>query len=230
MSIPFNIEKSLTERKYLPNQNISKLKELLLPGNQFRIPTLKELSDFDQLQISQFCLEHAIYQLPTIELIEFLKSEIGDMPAIEIGAGRGYIGKGLNIPITDNCQQNWEGIKAHYKLFRQPTITYPTDIIELDAISAINKYNPQVAIGSWVTQKYEDYMQNYQDVQANQFGVNEFELLRKVKKYIHIGNEESHDKKEILRKYKVKRIYADWLVSRATNRTQNVIYIFRGLA
>ena len=45
---------------------------------------------FEQLRL--FCHYNARYGLPTLELIEWLKKELGDQRAIEIGAGSGDLG------------------------------------------------------------------------------------------------------------------------------------------
>ncbi len=233
-SAPMNWAGCLKDLKYIEYEDITGLEKLLLApdysASKKIIPaSAREILEFNQNQISQFCHTYAIYQVPTIELIDFLKKEIIET-AIEIGSGNGSIGRSLNIPMTDNCMQKWKSIKAHYKVLKAPTINYPSDIIELDAHSAVNQYKPQTVIGSWITQKYEPHMEKYSEVSANVFGVDEIELLRKVKKYIHIGNEHTHESKEIFKKYKAKRIYADWLISRSQKRDQNVIYIFKGIA
>lgn len=233
-SAPMNWESCLRDLKYIEYQDISGLEKLLLAPDYSTSKKIvpapaREILEFNQNQISQFCHTYAIYQVPTIELIDFLKKEIIGT-AIEIGSGNGSIGRSLDIPMTDNCMQKWESVKANYRALKTPTINYPNDIIELDANLAVNQYKPQTVIGSWITQKFEPHMNNYSEVSANVFGVDEFELLRKVKKYIHIGNEHTHESKEIFKKYRAKRIYADWLISRSQKRDQNVIYIFRGLA
>ena len=65
----------------------------------------------------QFCLSRGIHCLPTLELIEFLKEEIGIQRlgkiAIEIGAGHGAIAKALNIISTDSFQHHDLNIKTH---------------------------------------------------------------------------------------------------------------------
>jgi len=233
-SAPMNWGGCLRDLKYIEYQDISGLEKLLLAPDYSTSKKIVPVSanqvlEFNQNQISQFCHTYAIYQIPTIELIDFLKKEIIET-AIEIGSGNGVIGRSLGIPMTDNCMQKWNSIKANYRVLKTPTINYPNDIIELDANLAVNQYKPQTVIGSWITQKYEPHMEKYSEVSANVFGVDEIELLRKVKKYIHIGNEHTNESKEIFKKYKAKRIYADWLISRSQKKDQNVIYIFRGLA
>lgn len=231
---PMNWEGCLRDLKYIELQDISGLERLLLAPDYATSKNIipapaNRILEFNQNQISQFCHTYAIYQVPTIELIDFLRKEIEGFSCIEIGSGNGSIGRSLNIPMTDNCMQNWASVKANYQVLKTPTINYPKDIIEMDALAAVNYYKPQVLIGSWITQKFEPHMNNYSEVSANVFGVDEFELLRKVRKYIHIGNEHTHESKEIFKKYKAKRIYSDCLISRSQRKDDNVIYIFKGM-
>ena len=49
-----------------------------------------------------WCICRAIYQLPTVELIEWLQTLFNLNKAIEIGAGNNYLYHHLNIKGTDN--------------------------------------------------------------------------------------------------------------------------------
>ena len=200
----------------LNNTDIAPLEEILLDAGQMRVVDYAAIKDFSQNDISLFCHKHAIYQIITTELINFVKKEIGDDKAIEIGAGNGCFGRALGIPITDNCLQERADIKAYYNLIiRQPTIKYPQDIIRYDGNLALEKLKPEVIIASWVTQQSN-----------NPYGVNEISFLGRIKKYIHVGNEQSHAGKEILKLMPVTTHRFDWLVSRSLARDKNLIYIF----
>ena len=145
----------------------------------------------------------------------FVKKEIGDDKAIEIGAGNGCFGRALGIPITDNCMQERADIKAYYTIIGQPTIKYPQDIIRYDGNLALEKLKPEVVIASWVTQQSQ-----------NPYGVNEKVFYGRLKKYIHVGNEQVHADKEILKLIPVTIHRFDWLISRSLARDKNLIYIF----
>ena len=104
----------------------------------------------------------------------------------------------------------------------QPITHYPNDIIELDAVNAVDKYKPEIVIGCWVTHLYNE-AEHWRG--GNMFGINEEYILSKVKKYIVIGHEDVHSKKPILdRNYKTFKF--PWLYSRSLNTTGNLIYVW----
>lgn len=198
-----------------------------LEGLFYRHGELKPVSyelikSISQNSISVFCLKHGIYQLPTTELIDWLKNEIKDQFAIEIGAGNGSIGNALGIPITDSKMQEKKDVKAFYDKLHQPTVKYHPDIVELDGNTAVEELNPQVVVACWVTQLYKFGLSD-----GNQWGVDEIELCKNVQKYIHVGNDNTHSKKEVLTKFNFERLKFDWLVSRSMDKQANSIYIYR---
>lgn len=170
--------------------------------------------------IAVWCHKKAIYGLPSQELVSFLKNEIREKKAIEIGAGHGYLGNALNIPQTDSYLQERRSIRKFYNLAGQPTINYPNRVRKLNAIQAITRFKPEVVIGSWITQRGTAEIP-----QSSAYGPNEEKILKMVKKYIMIGHISQHDKK-IIRKYPHQVIYGDWICSRSLDRSGNIIYIW----
>ncbi len=201
---------------FLENQDISELENLLIKDNKIIPVPAREVNKFSQEQITLFCVKHAVYQIPTTELINFLKNEIVDQSAIEIGSGNGAIGRALDIPRTDNKMQERDDIIMLYLLMGQRPITYPEDIRELNGNEAVKKYRPSVVVASWLTDRNC----------GNYYGIDEPEIVKAINKYIHIGNEKTHSRKSILTKFKHQKIKADWLISRSLNRSGNVIYLF----
>jgi len=100
-----------------------------------------------------------LYTFPTLELCEWLSSQIDDDPelephsAIEICAGTGWIGRQLGIPITDIKNMSNPIVKdIMFRNISVPTI-YGDDTEQLEALEAVNKYLPDIVIGSFVTSK-----------------------------------------------------------------------------
>lgn len=100
-----------------------------------------------------------LYTFPTLELCEWLSSQIDDNPelephsAIEICGGTGWIGRQLGIPSTD--VKNMENPVVQGVMLEQasmPTI-YADDVETLEASDAVKKYQPEIVIGSYVTSK-----------------------------------------------------------------------------
>lgn len=175
--------------------------------------------EIDQNKQSLFMLKYGIYVLPTFELIEWLKSKIIGV-AIEIGAGNGSIARELKIPITDSRMQEREDIKLMYFMGGQPVIKYPEDVEKLDSFEAIYKYRPQTVIGAFITHKYIDEIKK-----GNFWGVDEDFILLHAKRYLNIGNLETHKHKPILQ-LKHEAHYFPWLITRSINQSANRIFEF----
>lgn len=167
-----------------------------------------------------WCVRSARYGIPTKELIEWLNNEIAGASALEIGAGNGDLGWYLEIPRTDSYCQLKPELQAYYRMIGQATTTPPPDVEKLDALDAIAAHQPDVVIGSWITQLYKEG-----DTEASVYGVDEEQVLTKVKKYIHIGNLDVHGKKRIL-DLPHKTFQFPWLVSRGANQGNNVIHVW----
>ena len=175
--------------------------------------------DRDLNERRYFMYIHGIYVLPTTELIEWLRTMIIGK-AIEIGAGNGSIARSLGIPITDSRMQENPEIKFFYQMGGQPPIVYHNDVKKLDFKQAIFKYQPDTVIGAFITHKFDAKIGN-----GNALGVEEEFILKNVNRYINIGNKHTHKDKPIL---KIKHIeyQFDWLITRAVDQYQNVIFVF----
>jgi hypothetical protein len=204
---------------------IDELEKILISDGKMIPADYSAIKDFSQEQISSFCHKYAIYQIITTELLNFTKEQIGDRKAIEIACGNGCYGRALQIPITDNRMQEWESISRYYQMLNTPTIKYREDTINLEANVAIEVFKPEVVIASWATQIYNPALGDNQA--SNVFGIDEKDILSKVQKYIHVGNQKTHGTKEILSIYEHDTYHFEWLVSRSMSRGQNVIYIFK---
>jgi hypothetical protein len=170
---------------------------------------------YGQDLISLIAVKFALYNIPTIELIEFIKSIIQNKRTIEIGSGNGIMAKMLNIKATDLKLQEHPEIKLAYAIFGQEIIKYRENIEKIEALEAVNKYNPEIVIGSWLSDKNNIIDKMY-------VGVNEEEIIKKAI-YVHIGNSNTHKNKTIL-KYPHKTIDMPLVSRRGLNN--NVIWIF----
>lgn len=171
-----------------------------------------------------FGSRHGIYAFPTVELVDYLRGVIADRSAIEIGAGNGVLAEALNIPATDSRQQERPTIRHLFDARDQVPVTYGPNVVTMHALKAVRTYEPDIAIGCWVTHKYEPVRHA---AGGNEDGVDEEELLRGVGLYVFIGNTLVHqDKKIWKRRHTI--IYPDWLYSRAMNQSREFIAIWRG--
>ena len=196
--------------------------KLLHKNGHMILHPYKYWEQFTHPEIQLFCHKNARYGLPTIELIEFLKNEINDDEdnTIEIGAGAGDLGGYAGIKMTDSKLQKYDLIKDMYSSMNSPTIKYPDLVEEIDAESAIKKYKPNIVIASWVTSYTSVYKAN-----GCVYGVKENLFINDIKKYIFIGNKNTHGNKKILQ-YKHREIKVPFNISRATCPEGNVIWIW----
>lgn len=207
----------------LKKVDITYLEEMLIAEDRtLNVLPYREFKDIPQSDISQFCVQHGYYLIPTVELVEFIKTEIGPNPTIEIGSGSGTLCKALGIIGTDNYMQTWPEIKSYYEFANQTPIHYGTDVQRISARDAIRKYRPEVVVAAWVTHRYNPKM-HWRE--GNVYGIDENGLINKVRKYIHIGNDKTHSKKPALRLPHA-AIHKEWIVSRAMNPEGNVIYVW----
>lgn len=211
---------------FMQEKDTTYLDKLLLdPNGKLLVKPYEELKDIPQEEISQFCVRHGFYSLPTMELIDFLFEEMGEdkSKVLEIGAGNGVYCRELGIRGVDNFMQLNPKIKDHYKTMRQAIVPYDHENIEkIDGLEAVKKYKPDVVIASWFTHKYNP-QQHFRG--GNQFGVDEAKMLKKIKKYIFIGNEKTHAMKPLLSKSH-RTLKPEWLVSRGLDKNKNVIWIW----
>jgi len=179
-----------------PDTDISRLEQEAVTGKIVRVKPAAFLAGFTKAQRAVFSHKHAVYGLPTTELIDWLTAEIGGRVAIEVGAGNGGLGRALGIPTTDSHLQLEPEIKLYYMMMGQPTIHYPDDVEKLDYKAAILKYKPEVVVGSWITHKYRE---DQHDLGGNMHGFEEEWILKHCKKYIMIGHDKTHWGKPILK-------------------------------
>ena len=176
----------------------------------------------DNTDLRVWCICRAIYQLPTIELVDWLKNNFNLDKAIEIGAGNNYLYHHLGIKGVDNYSEQIPAVKLTHDLLNQPSTNPPSAVEKLDAIAAIEKYQPETVITSWATLKTNDP----EGVDAgHSYAPDEGEILATGVTYVFIGNEHNHGDRPILNKPH-ETYYFDWLVSRGKDQSKNCIYVW----
>ena len=200
--------------------NINDLEETVMKGDRVLAMPLDFYQQFERNKLLFFMHQKGLYTLPTTQLIDWLSSNIIGK-AIEIACGNGAIGRALGIPLTDNRMQEWPQIQLLYLMQGQKTVTYPKDVEALEGMEAVIKYRPDTVIGSFVTEKFQPGISK----QGNVFGVDEVLLLTKVRRYINIGNLNTHHGKPI---YALKHASYnfDWLITRAKDQSLNRIFVW----
>jgi len=167
-----------------------------------------------------------LYTFPTQELVDWLHSEIDDDPemephtAIEICCGTGWLGRSLGIPTTDSRLQEREDIRQSYIAQMAVPISYPDDVEQLDALSAIRKYEPEYVIASYCTHLYGTGSLK----SGNAFGVDTRWVRSHCRRFYHIGNDDIHFRDPIM-KMPHRRLQFPWLVTRG-NSAHARVYVW----
>lgn len=207
--------------KFAKFTDIEYMEKDLFENGKFVIKPASYYIDIPEIDISNFCHKHALYNIPTTEQVEYLKDQIGNKYAIEIGSGNGVLAEALGIKATDSKLQDAPAIKQFYNIYGQNTIKYGDNVQKIDANTAVATYKPDIIIATWVTHRFEQNLRT-----GNAAGINECQLLKHAKKYIHIGNHNVHFDKPIRKKHKYTEHYFNWLLSKKGFDPQNVVWIF----
>ena len=88
----------------------------------------------DNADLRVWCICRAIYQLPTIELVGWLKNNFNLDKAIEIGAGNNYLYHHLGIVGVDNYSEQIPAVKLVHEILNQPSTNPPPEVEKLDAM------------------------------------------------------------------------------------------------
>lgn len=205
----------------IPNASTKDVRKIVMDGRQMRILPASVWQSLDWLSVRMLLHETGTYVIPTEELIDYLDNLIGQDYTIEIGAGNGWIGRELDIMMTDSYQQqDDEATVMLYRIMGQPTIRYPKDVIKIDANAVARRFKPHTILGCYVTHKWRNDIQD-----GNYKGVDFEKLLRYVKRLILVGNIHTHRTNPIM-DLPHKEVYFDGLMARANDQTTNRIFIW----
>ena len=206
----------------LPKTDTSGIRSTVFDDHGMKVLPAEKWLQFDWNEVRTLMHETGTYVLPTAELISYLRLVIDGRKAIEIAAGNGWIGRALGIPMTDSYQQRDDpGTVLMYKLSGQPLIDYPDDVVKMEANEAVDKYSPDVVIGSYVTHKYMPGMRT-----GNAMGVDFGKLLPKVKMLVLVGNKVTHADNPIMTIPHLE-VKLDGLITRSADAESNRIFIWR---
>lgn len=205
---------------------IADLDARFLVGGELQVVPAEAYDAVDRTDLQIWCHRHGFYGLPTTELVAWLADRICRRTALEVGAGNGALGRALGIPVTDSWMQSDPGVAALYALQGQPTVVYGSDVERIEALDAVQKYQPEVVIGCWVTH-WIDPHKPMPIGGGCMFGIREDRLLRlpSVLTYIVVGNTSVHAHKPILHlSHEVFR--PPWIRSRAADPTGDAIFVW----
>lgn len=208
-----NIDISYLNERWLAEDGRIKL----LPASEFRsVPN-------DHLRL---WLHHqARYCLPTVELVEWLRAQIGGAYAVELGCGNGDLYHHLKITGVDSCIQNSPMVAAFMRMLGQVPTHPHKDVVPMNAENAVLQLRPRVAIACYLTRKFIQGVDQEGVSHASMYGVREEAIIDHVPLYIHIGNRMTHGDKTVL-SLPHDELRFPWLVTRG-HPDHDVIYVWK---
>ena len=196
------------------------IRKQLMNGRQMLIRPAAEWQQFTWSEQRMLLHETATFVAPTEELVDWLDNTIGEESAIEICCGNGWIGRELDIPITDSKAHERPDVKLLYAMMKNPRIHYPADVRQMEALKAVNRYHPHTVIACWPAFKWEPSKQIGSD-----YGVDFPKILKRVKRLIIVGNDHVHGAFSFMQTPH-QTIHIPGLISRNEDRDADNIYIW----
>lgn len=207
--------------QFMPEVSTKAIRAALMHRREMKIVSAKEWNKFSWAEIRMLLHETATYVAPTLELCDYLDELIDDWRTIEICAGNGYIGRELGIPITDSCiQRDCFSVVMTYKLFNQPLIKYPRDIIKMEALEAVRQFQPHTVIGCYATHKYSP-----ETGDGSAYGVDFLKLLPMVQRLVLVDNLDKIATNPLM-KFPHQEVKLEGLITRNEHAENNRIFIW----
>lgn len=211
-------------KTYILDGNLRDLSlDIIASDGSLRIMPASYYANTTQEERSLVAHRRALYALPTVECIEWLRERIGTRLAIEVASGNGALGRALSIVRTDNRLQERADMQRLYSQLGQPVIRYGDDVETLDAIAAIKKYRPQVVVAAWFTHGFDS---RYPERGGNMYAPKQHELLSLCEEYILVGNFSPHAMMPLLQQ-RHELFQFPWLFSRSLAAERNFIACWR---
>lgn len=151
-----------------------------------------------------------LYQLPTLELVDWIRERIGGRTGLEICAGHGWLGEALGIHSTDGWVFDHPAIQKRMEVVGHQYCKPLPRVERIDAEMAVQKYKPQVVVACYATHKWCPKTRT-----GSALGVDDQVLfnVRSVETYILVGAKSVHAHRPFFKKPHETHTFP-WLFSR----------------
>ncbi len=194
------------------------------PTNRIKLQPATAYDSIARQDLQTWCHYRNRYVLPTVELVDWLKTRINGRRAIEIGAENSDLAYYLGIPAIGS----YPGLHSTAYttvLFpgQIPTRVIMSDAHQIDIMQAIYELRPEVAIGAWIPDKFTNNFYGY-----HKYAPNDYQIIQNTE-YIHISSEKLHSKLKI-REFPHEIFKPVGLISReVSSPPDDVIYVWKKL-
>ena len=194
-----------------------------LQANRIKLLPASVYSQIPSQELLIWMQHRQRYCLPTIELINWLKTRIADRPALEIGADHSDLAFYLGIRAIGDCHASFTSYPTVLSPGQIPTRVFASDVHRMDAIQAIYEFRPEIVIGAWIPDKFSDNFGS-----KFKHAPNEYQIVQNAD-YIHIGSEKSHSRSKML-EFPHEALSPPGLVSRTSvNPPDDIVHIWKKL-
>lgn len=205
---------------------LARFDSLLLDSVTKRIKLLpiSVYSELDRTELRIWCHYRTRYLIPTVELVDWLIERIDGRRAIEIGASNSDLAYYLGIRTIASYPVLYASDRLAPLFPGQiPTRVVSPGFHQMDVMQAILELRPEVAIGAWIPDKFNDCFGD-----RLKYAPNEYQIIQNVE-YIHIGTEKIHGRSKIL-EFPHETVKPLGLVSRTSaNPPDDVVHIWKKL-
>jgi hypothetical protein len=200
-----------------PKELRAVIREFFDADGQLQVRPYQFVKQFRPALLRAMMLAKGIYVLPTTELLLEVIHHTRGQHTVEICAGNGAMARTLGMPATDSYLHERPEIAEAIRRDGAEPAMIPRHVLRMDAADTVQRFMPACVVGLFVNQLGDDRY-------SSPFGVDEEEVVRETRRYIHVGNESVH-RKRILR-LPHRTIKADWIVTRAPRQRENCLWIW----
>ncbi len=159
---------------------------------------------------SRWLAEQGLYQLPVVELVDWMRERIAGRSALEICAGHGWLGEALGVVSTDGWVLDHPALRVRRALLGEQNCRPLPRVEKLEALDAVRKYRPEVVFGCFCTHLWCPKTRT-----GSALGVDDAAIFktRSVQTYILVGARSVHQHRPFL-KQSHETYQFPWLFSR----------------
>lgn len=174
--------------------------------------------------LSYWAMLWGYWILPTVELVAWVREQLGDRPAVEVAAGAGVLGRALGIACIDwNTRRHFPEIALITRLAQQRDPARGAHVLDEEAWAAIVQRRPRAVVAAYPVQRV--YEGDPAVFGGSRCGIEEWRIVRSVERYLVLGSAGAIGKRKISR-LPHRRVRAPGLVTRCLYPEEEYAWIW----